>query len=110
MPNVSSKEIAAIKSNLPTDCGEQFGWTDEKIAAVLDAVNLSVPQTVRQFWLERLTNTHEFMDVNEAGSGRTLSQVHANAKEMLAYWDQRVAAEGIVTLKRPISFGTIDRE
>lgn len=109
MPTASSKEIEVIKSNLPNDCATQFGWTDEKIAAVLDAVNLSVPQTVRQFWLERLTNTHEYMDVNESGSGRTLSQVHINAKAMLEYWDKRVAAEGIVTLKRPITFGQIDR-
>ena len=109
MPSVSQSEIDSVKGNLPTDCGTQFGWTDEKIAAVLGAVNSSVPQTVRQFWLERLTNTHEYMDVNEAGSGRTLSQVHTNAKSMLEYWDQRVAAEGIVNLKRPISFGTIDR-
>lgn len=110
MPNASNNEIAVVKGNLPTDCAEQFGWTDEKIAAVLDAVNLSVPQTVRQFWLERLTNTYEYMDINEAGSGRTLSQVHLNAKEMLAYWDQRVAAEGIVTLKRPITFGSINKD
>lgn len=109
MPNANTKEVAVVKGNLPNDCAEQFGWTDEKIATVLDAVNLSVPQTVRQFWLERLTNTHEYMDINESGSGRTLSQVHVNAKEMLAYWDKRVAAEGIVTLKRPISFGSIDK-
>ena len=109
MPTATQSEIAAVKENLPNDCETQFGWTDERIAAVLDAVSLSVPQTVRQFWLERLTNTHEFMDINEAGSGRTMSQVHANAKDMLAYWDKRVAAEGIVTLKRPITFGEIDR-
>ena len=109
MPTAAPNDIAAVKSNLPADSGTQFGWTDERIAAVLDAVNLSVPQTVRQFWLERLTNTHEFVDINEAGSSRTLSQVRTNAKEMLAYWDVRVAAEGIVTLKRPISFGDIDR-
>lgn len=109
MPTATQTDIASVKSNLPADCGTQFGWTDERIAAVLDAVNLSVPQTVRQFWVERVTNTHEFMDINESGSGRTLSQVHANAKEMLAYWDKRVAAEGVVTLKRPITFGAIDR-
>lgn len=104
----TTEEIENVQRNLPVNAGEDFQWYEDKISAILLATDYSMPQTVRQFWLERVTETFEFVDVNESGSGRPLSQIHVNAKEMLDYWDKRVDAEGVVSLRRPMSFGSID--
>lgn len=108
MVTVTNADVDAVRAYLPTN-PEEYDWDDGKISDVLTVTNLSVPQTVRQFWLERVMNTAEFIDVNESGSSRTLSTVHQNARAMLEYWDKRVEAEGVITVRRPITFGEIDR-
>jgi hypothetical protein len=109
MTTVTVADVDAVRVYLPAQADELYEWDEGKITAVLEVTNCSVPQTVRQFWLERVMNTAEYIDVNESGSSRTLSMVHQNAKAMLDYWDKRVEAEGLVTARRPITFGEIDR-
>lgn len=46
-----------------------------------------VYKVVRQFWVQRVSDTQPFIDVHDANSTRPLSQSHEQAVKMLAYWD-----------------------
>jgi hypothetical protein len=104
----SAEQIAYVRNNIPTKAADLYDWDDTKITDVLKDTLPSVAEAVRRFWLQRVNDTAEFVDVNESGSGRPLSQMHVQALEMLKYWDAMVNAEGIEVQRQPISFGTID--
>lgn len=109
MTVATGEQIRRIQSHLPPDSDKDFGWDEDRISALLLATNFSTAQTIRQFWLERVTESFGFVDVSETGSSRSLSQIYTNAKSMLDYWDKQVEAEGVVNVRRPISFGEIER-
>lgn len=108
MTHPTALQIKQVQRNLPINAGDDFQWYEDKISDILEEKDCSIAQTVRQFWFERVMESFEFVDVSETGSSRSLSQVHVNAKAMLDYWDKQVEAEGLFTLRRPISFGNID--
>jgi hypothetical protein len=55
---------------------------------MLDTNNGNVLSVVRLFWVQRVSDTQPLTDVHDANSVRPLSQDHAQAVKMLAYWDQ----------------------
>lgn len=103
MTEVATVDI--IVGYLPQDSDKLYDWDDIKITEVLDEYGGSLAHTMRRFWYERWSNTHEFINIREAGTERALERIHLHAKDMLAYWDAKIAEEE----RRPISFGEIER-
>jgi len=101
-PIYADKE--GIVGYLPADSDKLYGWDEEKIEKVLMEYDGSLSRTMQRFWLERWANTHEFINISEAGTNRALEQIWQHIKDMLAYWDDKVAKEF-----RGIRFGEIER-
>jgi hypothetical protein len=72
-------------------------------------MNIGPTETVRYFWLQRVNETSEYLDVN----GKPLTQIHSQAKTMLDYWDNVLKTRGVEAVgpgvKQPIRFGEIER-
>lgn len=108
----SQQAIAAVQMNLPSWAASLPAnpWTEQTINCVLDQFsrNLSddvwadpgygVPlvgwqvvwRTVRQFWVQRVSDTQPLTDVRDSNANRPLSQDHLHALEMLRYWDNYI--------------------
>lgn len=86
--------IDLVKSNLPS-WREQItpDWNDAKITTMLDSHSGNVTKVVRQFWLQRVSDTSALTDVADVGASRPLSQTYQHAQDMLRYWD-KLAGEG----------------
>lgn len=111
-------QIVLVNNNIPTvakldDVAGGYGWTDEFIGLLIDTMNFSPAKAVRHFWLQRVNETAEYLDV-----GKPLTQIHRQAKEMLDYWDKILGTDpdgmtpvdpNLPIVKRPISFGEIER-
>lgn len=67
-------------------------WDDAKIGTVLDTVG-SVSKAMQAFWSAKANATYALTDVQESGSGRSLSVIYRNAMEQLARWDAVIAKE-----------------
>lgn len=116
--------ISKIKQYLPSEAIQSeedggYGWSDEYIQNLLDTYAFASPQAVRFFWLQRVNETAEYLDM-----AKPLTQIHKQAKEMLDYWDEVIQGNlingdpenmdntgGLNTqpARVPISFGEIER-
>ncbi|AYN57962.1 hypothetical protein HWB90_gp012 [Mycobacterium phage Fowlmouth] len=106
--SISPAQVATVKMLLPTAAVEDYGWTDEFIENLMETRGFGATQAVRFFWLQRVNETVEYLDIND----KPLTQIHRQAKEMLAYWDEvlKGGPEAIEPNTRsPISFGEIER-
>lgn len=107
----SAADVQEVQDNLPPEA-TTLGWTDSKIAEVLDAGN-TVTKTVRAFWQYRVAQTHELVSISESGSSRDLEAIWKHALAMLEYWDGRVKADdaeqGNFNPKQGIAFHTATR-
>lgn len=87
----------------------EYGWTEEFINILMWEKGWGTTQAVRFFWLQRVNETSEYLDVN----GKPLTQIHGQAKAMLDYWDNVLKTVGPEAsgpnVKRGISFGRIER-
>ena len=105
----TAEQVALVYSLLPTEAVSDYAWDDAKVIALLTDNNFSVAKAVRRFWLERVNESAEYLDIN----GKPLTQIHAQAKDMLKYWDSIVAIgdDALVPspARKPISFGVIER-
>ena len=116
MPEVTPELIALVTQNLPSDAVKAvedggYGWTDQYISDLLSGMDFSPAKVVRFFWLQRVNESAEYIDI-----GKPLTQIHKQAKDMLAYWDSIINGYGSEEMiletkpaKRPISFGEIER-
>ncbi|AVD99629.1 hypothetical protein HWB51_gp011 [Mycobacterium phage Cuke] len=105
---VTPEQIALVKMLLPTAAISDYEWTDEFIETLMTTRGFSPTQAVRFFWLQRVNETAEYLDINE----KPLTQIHKQAKEMLDYWDLvlKGGPDAIEPNTRsPISFGEIER-
>lgn len=100
-----SADIKTIVGYLPEDADKLYGWDAEKIDSVLDEYEGSLEHTLWRFWYERWSNTHEFININEAGTARELERIHQHAKDMLDYWQGKIDK----LERKPIAFGRIER-
>ena len=108
MTNPTLEQIALVQSLLPT-AAEEYGWTFSKIEDYMVDLELSPTEAVRYFWLQRVNETSEYLDVN----GKPLTQIHSQAKQMLDYWDNVLKVSGLDAkgpgTKRPLTFGSIEK-
>ncbi len=102
------EQVSLVQSLLPTAAVE-YGWTFSKIEDYMVDLELSPTEAVRYFWLQRVNETSEYLDIN----GKPLTQIHAQAKTMLEYWDNVLKVNGLDAKgpgsKRPMTFGSIER-
>ena len=113
------EQVALVNRYLPSaakdlEADGGYGWTDLFISTIMDEMALSPAQAVRFFWYQRTQETAEYLDI-----GKPLTQIHRQAKEMLAYWDQVIAnnPNGMMPVdpdtgtdaKHRLSFGEIER-
>jgi hypothetical protein len=103
------EQIALVQSLLPTAALTDYGWTNSKIEEIMVDQSFSPTEAVRYFWLQRVNETSEYLDVN----GKPLTQIHAQARQMLEYWDNVLKINGTDATgpgtKRPMTFGSIER-
>lgn len=89
--------IDLVKENLPEWRVEVANWDDAKITAMLDVLGGSMPRTVRQFWLQRLSDAAGLTDTPD----RPLSQTFQHAQEMFSLWDRLATNRSrVVKIKR----------
>ena len=108
-------QIELVQAWLPVAAVTDYGWDAAKVSEVMSDNAFTPTQAVRFFWLERVNESVEYIDI----SGKPLTQIHAQARAMLDYWDNILKMYGVNALgppsgadpgaKRPISFGEIDR-
>lgn len=113
------EQVALVKANLPSDAKALeadggYGWTDEFIVTLMSTPEFDTPaKAVRHFWYQRTVETVEYLD-----AGKPLTQIHAQAKAMLEYWDLVInggkSSEMIPTPEparntKAITFGEIER-
>ncbi|AEK07464.1 hypothetical protein PBI_ROPE_18 [Mycobacterium phage Rope] len=118
MPTTTSELVALVNRHLPTDAKLSeddggYGWTDQYVEELL-STGLKPAQVVRFFWYQRTQETAEYLDLS-----KPLSQIHRQAKEMLAYWDTVIQTnpDGMEPLDpsanqnrhKNITFGSIER-
>ena len=114
---VTPEQIALVNQHIPeaaklSEVEGGYGWTDDYIAILMEAMGFGPAQAVRHFWLQRVNETAEYIDM-----GKPLSQIHRQAKEMLDYWDKILGIDpvGMVPVPDPslthkrITFGEIER-
>lgn len=106
--SVSAAQIALVHSLLPSAALTDYSWNDAKITAVIENNGFTPTEAVRFFWLERVNESAEYIDV----SGKPLTAIHSQARAMLDYWDNVIqnSRESLtLSAKRPMTFGEIDR-
>ncbi len=81
-------KIQTVVTLLPPDASESYGWDNAKIAKVMDDNGFGINRTVRFYWLERVNDTVEYLNIGN----KELLTLHQNARNMLAYWDSVIAA------------------
>jgi hypothetical protein len=103
------EQIALVQSLLPEAAITDYGWTSSKVEDYMIDMEFSPTEAVRYFWLQRVNETSEYLDIN----GKPLTQIHAQAKAMLDYWDNILKINGISATgpgtRRPLTFGSIER-
>lgn len=83
-------KIDTVVTLLPSDAATSYEWDRVKIAKVMDDNNFGVSRTVRFYWLERVNDTAEYLNIGN----KELLTLHQNARKMLEYWDSVIAANG----------------
>jgi hypothetical protein len=114
------EQVALVQSLIPSiapaveDAGG-YGWDEAFIIELMDTNGLTPTEAVRWFWLERVNETSEYLD-----TGKPLTQIHRQAKEMLDYWDNILKLYGDSAIgppagndpgapNVPMTFGEIER-
>lgn len=80
----TEETLAAVKINIPDDA-DADGWDDAYIGTLLDA-GLSITKTTLAFWAARVGKYANLVDISEAGSSRSLSQLFNQAQAMHQIW------------------------
>lgn len=88
MPVPTPDQIQLVKTLLPsaatdTEANGGYGWDDVFITVLMTENDLTPTKAVRHFWLQRVNETAEYLNTG----GKTLTDIHKQAKEMLDYWD-----------------------
>lgn len=66
---------------------ESNGWTNEKLAEIIDA-SASVVEAAAKVWTSKAATYATLVDVSESGSSRKLSDLHKNALAMSSHYNQ----------------------
>lgn len=81
------EQVALVNRYLPEDAklpveDGGYGWDEAFIVTLMTENAYRPAQAVRYFWYQRTQETAEYLDL-----GKPLTQIHKQAKDMLAYWD-----------------------
>lgn len=89
----SPEDIANLRDliNEPDDTN---GWTDDKLAAVIDGA-ASVNTAAGKVWVLKAGQLATLVDVSESGSSRKLSDLRKNAMEMASYYSGLDGGEAV---------------
>jgi len=82
----TSEDLAFVLELLPDDASE-YNWNASK---ALERWAGTIYRTVREYWLDRTNDTAGYLDLTN--DGLPASQLHAQAKAMLEYWDELIAS------------------
>jgi hypothetical protein len=115
MPTPTPDQIALVKQLLPSaamDSEEDggYGWSDVFIAALMLQRDFTPTEAVRYFWLQRVNETAEYLNTG----GKSLTDIHKQAREMLDYWDNVIKSVGSDAIgpgdssSQVITFGEIE--
>ena len=99
------QDVAKVVTLIPPTAATDNGWNEAKIINVMTDNDFGVAQTVRFYWLERVNETVEYINIGD----KALLQLHQNARAMLTYWDAVIASGSDLGSRAAISFGTIER-
>ena len=86
MADPTSDDLALVLELLPDDASE-YSWNASK---ALERWAGTIYRTVREYWLDRTNDTAGYLDLTN--DGLPASQLHAQAKAMLQYWDDLIAS------------------
>lgn len=92
MPTATQQNINEVKVLLP-DEAPTHGWDDVEIAARWTG---GLASTIRDYWYERTSDTAGYLDLSDASGSLPITQIHAQAKAMLEYWDAWLRLHGDV--------------
>ncbi len=67
-------------------------YTNEQLDAMIDG-ELTLNRVILKIWREKAAAYAEMVTVSEAGSSRSLSELHGNALEMIKVYQQLVDAD-----------------
>lgn len=99
-------QLIPVSAKLPESEGG-YDWSDEYIETLMTARSFTPTEAVRYFWLQRVTETAEYIDM-----GKPLSQIHHQARGMLDYWDNILGKAGAGAIspnaRSPLTFGEIE--
>jgi hypothetical protein len=92
MATATPQNVAEVRVLLPEDA-TTHGWDDTEVAARWTG---GIPSTIREYWYERTSDTAIYLDVPDPGGTLPITQIHAQAKAMLEYWDEWIRLHGDV--------------
>lgn len=104
----SSPEVIQQLRRMSGETGEDTGYSDEDLDAVIAIADGNLRAAAAQIWDEKAANLAGLVDVSESGSSRRLSQAHANALTMAKGYRDGDAAEELSSPARA-RIGTIRR-
>lgn len=100
----SGNEIAEVKRGAAILADDPV-YTTEEISALIDSS--SVNKTLLRIWREKAAGYASLASMSEAGSSRSLGELHDNALEMIKLYERLVADEdadaGTTGARRPRS-------
>jgi hypothetical protein len=84
----TAEQIALVQRLLPSAAMDSeadggYGWDANYITVLMTENNFTPTRAVRFFWLQRVNETSEYLDL----TGKPITDIHKQAKEMLDYWD-----------------------
>lgn len=108
-------QINLVQRLLPSEALQSvedggYGWDSDFISLVMSENSWTPTEAVRFFWLQRVNETSEYLDL----TGKPLTDIHKQAKEMLDYWDNILRMYGVNSTgpaigRKPLTFGNIER-
>ena len=99
----SPEDIAKLRL-LIGEPDDSNGWTDEKLADIIDASS-SLNDAASKVWVSKAGTYSSLVDVSESGSSRKLSDMHRNALTMAEYFKDAEEA----SVPAPTSYPVIQR-
>lgn len=94
-------EIRTVREKLGPDAANN-GWTDVRITEDL-ALNFTPNQIALTWWEFRAGSTTNLTSVSEAGSSRSLRDIHINAVAMADRYRKLVEADAAAVLAPPVA-------